>query len=100
MTEQEVKKEQLGLTTEQATKLQEQFGKNELVNEKEENFFHKILKVISEPMFLLLIGAAVIYFILGEPGDGAIMLLFVVVIISIEVIQEWKTDQTLKALKD
>ena len=28
------------------------------------------------------------------------MLLFVVVIISIEVVQEWKTDQTLKALKD
>lgn len=89
-----------GLTTAQAEQLQEQFGKNELVNEKKENFFRKILKVISEPMFLLLIGAAVIYFILGEPGDGAIMLFFVAAIISIEVIQEWKTDKTLQALKD
>jgi len=51
-------------------------------------------------MFLLLIVAAVIYFILGEPKDGAIMLVFVLGIISIEVIQEWKTDQTLNALKD
>lgn len=51
-------------------------------------------------MFLLLIIAAVIYFILGEPKDGAIMLVFVVGIISIEVIQEWKTDKTLNALKD
>ena len=51
-------------------------------------------------MFLLLIVAAVIYFILGEPRDGAIMLIFVIGIISIDVIQEWKTDKTLNALKD
>jgi len=89
-----------GLTTAEAQQLQQQFGKNELVQEKQSNFLRKILQVVAEPMFLLLIGAAIIYFILGEPGDGAIMLLFVVVIISIEVIQEWKTDQTLKALKD
>lgn len=99
MTEQHIKELQ-GLTSFQAKQLQEQFGKNELVDEKKENFFHKILHVISEPMFLLLIVAAIIYFILGEPKDGAIMLVFVVAIISIEVIQEWKTDKTLKALKD
>ncbi|WP_434302185.1 cation-translocating P-type ATPase [Clostridium botulinum] len=99
MTEQQIKGLQ-GLTTLEARKLQERFGKNELVVEKKESFFHKILNVISEPMFLLLIVAAVIYFILGEPKDGAIMLVFVVGIISIEVVQEWKTDKTLNALKD
>lgn len=51
-------------------------------------------------MFLLLLVAALIYFFLGEPQDGAIMLVFVVVIIAIEIYQEWKTDQTLRALKD
>src|SRR5660398_74331 len=99
MTEQQIKEIQ-GLTTLEAKKLQEKFGKNELVAKKKESFSRKILKVISEPMFLLLIVAAVIYFILGEPRDGAIMLVFVVGIISIEVIQEWKTDKTLNALKD
>ena len=99
MTKQQIKEHQ-GLTTLQAKKLQEKFGKNELVAKKKESFFHKILKVISEPMFLLLIVAAIIYFILGEPRDGSIMLVFVVGIISIEVIQEWKTDKTLNALKD
>lgn len=89
-----------GLTTQQAEQLQEKFGKNELVAEKKETFLHKILNVIKEPMFLLLLIAAVIYFILGEPKDGAIMLIFVMGIISIEVIQEWKTDKTLNALKD
>lgn len=99
MTEQQIKELQ-GLTTSQAKQLQEKFGKNELVAEKKESFFHKILHVISEPMFLLLIVAAIIYFILGEPRDGAVMLVFVVGIISIDVIQEWKTDKTLNALKD
>jgi len=99
MTKQQIKGQQ-GLTTLEAKKLQVKFGKNELVAKKQESFFLKILKVISEPMFLLLIVAAIIYFILGEPRDGTIMLVFVVGIISIEVIQEWKTDKTLNALKD
>lgn len=99
MTEQKITDPQ-GITSTEAVQLQEKYGKNELVPEKKDNFFKKILQVIREPMFLLLIIAAVIYFILGEPRDGAIMLSFVVVIISIEVIQEWKTDRTLKALKD
>lgn len=99
MTEQEIKELQ-GITSQEAKKLQEEFGKNELVAKKKESFVYKIFHVITEPMFLLLIIAAGIYFILGEPKDGAIMLVFVVGIISIEVIQEWKTDKTLKALKD
>lgn len=89
-----------GLTSEKAKELQGIYGKNELVAEKKENFFHKILHVITEPMFLLLIIASTIYFILGQAKDGAIMLIFVIGIISIESIQEWKTDKTLKALKD
>lgn len=89
-----------GLTTEQAKKLQEKFGKNELTPQKKQSFFVKTLRIICEPMFLLLLIAAIIYFILGEPRDGAIMLIFVVGIISIDVIQEWKTDKTLNALKD
>ncbi len=48
-------------------------------------------------MFLLLIAAATIYFILGEPLDGIIMLVFVTGIISIDIIQQWKTDRTLQA---
>lgn len=89
-----------GLTSEQAQKLLEQFGKNELDSGKKESFIKKVFHIICEPMFLLLLIAAVIYFILGEPRDGIIMLVFVVGIISIDVIQEWKTDKTLKALKD
>jgi Ca2+-transporting ATPase len=89
-----------GLTSEQAKKLQEKYGKNELVPENKESFISKVVHIICEPMFLLLIIASIIYFILGEPRDGIIMLIFVIGVISIDVIQEWKTDKTLNALKD
>lgn len=90
----------LGLTSQQARTLQQQYGKNELTPQKKDSFLNKAIHIVCEPMFLLLLVAATIYFILGEPRDGAIMLIFVVGIISIEVIQEWKTDKTLHALKD
>ena len=89
-----------GLTSAEAKKRLERYGKNEPAPERRPGLFGKALGIIREPMFLLLIAAAVIYFVLGEPRDGAIMLIFVIGIISIEVIQERKTDKTLDALKD
>jgi Ca2+-transporting ATPase len=89
-----------GLTKKEVEKLQEKYGKNEIVCEKKESFFIKTIHIICEPMFLLLIIAATIYFILGEPRDGCIMLVFVIGMIMIDIVQEWKTDRTLNALKD
>jgi Ca2+-transporting ATPase len=100
MTEQEKLIKMKGLTVEEVKKAQNKYGKNQLIPEKKENFFLKLVDVLKEPMFLLLIISAVIYFLLGEPGDGAVMLIFVVGMISIEVIQEWKTDKTLKSLRN
>ncbi len=100
MEEQEKSKIIKGLTSIQVKEAQERFGKNQLTAEKKESLFRKIIEVIAEPMFLLLLVASIIYFILGEPRDGAIMLVFVLGIITIDVIQEWKTDKTLKALKE
>lgn len=65
-----------GLSSNEILELQKKYGKNELSQEKEDNFFIKILKIISEPMFILLLGAAIVYFLLGEPRDGSIMLVF------------------------
>lgn len=89
-----------GLSHEEAYELLLKHGENVLTAEKKENFIKKVLHVLSEPMFLLLLAAATIYFLLGEPRDGIIMLVFVLGIISIDVIQQWKTDKTLHALKD
>lgn len=89
-----------GLSSEQAKRLLEENGKNELNPPKKESPLKKALHTLCEPMFLLLLAASVIYFILGEPRDGVIMLLFVVVIIGIDIFQQRKTDKTLAALKN
>jgi len=93
-------KPETGLTTAEVKELQIKYGKNELTSQKKEGFAKKALGTICEPMFLLLITAASIYLILGEVTDALVLFVFVIGIISIDVIQEWKTDKTLNALKD
>jgi Ca2+-transporting ATPase len=89
-----------GLTTAEARARQARYGKNALTAPKKVSLAGKLLHILAEPMFLLLLIAALIYFLLGEARDGAIMLIFVVSMIGIDVFQEWKTDKTLAALKE
>lgn len=90
-----------GLQKKEIEILQEKYGFNELAPEKKkESLFHKIINIFKEPMFLLLICTALIYFILGEPRDGFIMLVFVTFMSGINIFQEWRTDKTLQALKE
>lgn len=89
-----------GLSSEEVKLLQLQYGKNELVPEKKSTFLSKILSIFKEPMFLLLFCTAFLYFVLGEPKDGIIMLCFVAFMSGINLFQEWRTDKTLQALKE
>lgn len=89
-----------GLNSEEVEKLQRKYGMNELIIQEKPNMLKKFLGVFKEPMFLLLLIAATIYFLLGAPKDGAIMLVFVGFVASITFIQEWKTEKTMNALKD
>lgn len=89
-----------GLNSEEVEKLQKKYGMNELVSQEKPNMLKKFLGVFKEPMFLLLLIAATVYFLLGAPKDGAIMLVFVGFVASITFIQEWKTEKTMNALKD
>ena len=51
-------------------------------------------------MFLLLIACGAIYLLLGDRGEAAMLLGFVVVIICITFVQEHKTERALAALRD
>lgn len=94
------KKEKIiGLTSQDIIKLKKIYGKNEITPSKKDTPIIKIIHALCEPMFLLLIVAASIYFLLGEPRDGLIMLIFVFAVIAIDIFQEWKTDKTISALK-
>lgn len=87
-----------GLTNQEVLLSKEKNGVNQLSEKKKEPFILKILRIFKEPMFLLLIVAASVYFIVGEYGDGIIMLVFVLAVCMIEFIQEAKTDKALDEL--
>lgn len=91
-------KKYFGLTESEVINSRKNYGTNEIKKVKKENIIQKILHVFTEPMFLLLIITASIYFILGEFSDGIIMLCFVFFISGIEFLQEQKTDRALEEL--
>lgn len=69
-----------GLSEEEVLNLREKHGANVLKSKKKLPFIFRLLAVFKEPMFLLLIITASVYFIIGEYADGCLMLVFVVVI--------------------
>ena len=89
-----------GLTSKQAAELQQKYGKNELNAKKNQSLLSHIFHTITEPTILLLFIAASLYLILGESSDGIIMFISIIVIVVIDIFQEYRTDKTLRALKE
>ncbi len=89
-----------GLTMKAANELQSRYGKNEISSKNKGKLKKHIMHIISEPIYLLLSCSAIIYFVLGEPADGAIMMAFVIFVIGIDVFQDTRTGNALKKLRE
>ena len=89
-----------GLSEEEAAGLLKKEGYNELPSQKKQSLLSILLNVLKEPMLLLLLGAGLIYLLLGEVKDALILLLFVFVVVGITFNQERKTERALDALKN
>ena len=89
-----------GLTIAEVKLLQEKDRRNVIHPDRRKNILKTILHFLLEPIYLLLISAAVIYYILGEAADGLIMMGFVIVVIGIDLLQDIRTGNALKKLKE
>src|SRR5512146_3116693 len=89
-----------GLTEQEALERLAQDGYNELPAAKKRTFFHILLEIIREPMFLMLIACGLLYLLLGDQEEALMLLGFVFVIIGITFYQEQKTERALEALRD
>lgn len=89
-----------GLSSKEADRRLKTDGYNELPSQKSQSFFSIFLRVVSEPMLLLLIGSGIIYLFLGEVKDALMLSSFVLVVIGITFYQERKTEKTLEALRN
>jgi Ca2+-transporting ATPase len=89
-----------GLTGSVALARLKRDGLNELPSAKPSTIFDTALQVIKEPMFLLLIGTASVYVLLGDATEAAAMVAAVLGIIGITFYQERKAERALDALRD
>lgn len=89
-----------GLTTFDAAERLKAEGPNELPQSQSRNAIRIIKEVLREPMLLLLIGACVIYLVLGDTAEALLISVLASASIAITVIQELRTERVLAALRD
>ena len=88
-----------GLSAQQVSLLRQQYGKNEFHAESSRRFIHILWDIVKEPMFILLVIACTLYFILGEVNEGIMMLVAMVLVAAISVFQEVKSTNAIRALQ-
>ncbi|MEX1251701.1 MAG: cation-translocating P-type ATPase [Hyphomonas sp.] len=88
-----------GLTSEEARHRLQELGPNELDPGRSRSVIAIIFETLKEPMFLLLIVAAVIYAFMGDLGEGLFLLGGAGAAIGLVIFQEARSEQALKALR-
>jgi len=88
------------LTSKEAAERLATDGPNALAEDERRTFLRLLVDVLREPMFLLLLASATLYFVFGDVREALTLLGFVVVMITITVVQEGRTERALDALRD
>ena len=88
-----------GLTTIQVSQLLIQYGLNTITEQKKKSIFIKFFEQFNNFLTILLIGASVFSFLLGETLDGGLIIGIVILNGFFGLYQEAKAEESLKALK-
>lgn len=89
-----------GLSEQDAIARLKHDGYNELPSARSRNLLSIAWDIVQDPIFLLLVGGGIIYWILGDLQEALILLGFVFFITGISLYQEGKTENALEALRD
>jgi Ca2+-transporting ATPase len=98
MEESQNAREFKGLSHADIPALLTKYGKNEIAARSPSHFLRVVWDVVKEPMFLLLVLAASLYFILGDKEEGLLMVVAMVFVSGISIYQEMKSSKALKLL--
>jgi Ca2+-transporting ATPase len=89
-----------GLSSKEAKQRLAAEGRNVLPGGERRSAAVIALEVVREPMFLLLVAGGLIYLVLGDVREAAILAASIVVVMTITVAQERKSERALEALRD
>lgn len=88
-----------GLRTADVPAIQQKFGKNVFTQQPKGRVLVILKHIVTEPMFLVLLFAAGLYFLLGSVTEGMMMLTAILLVSAISFYEEIKSDHALEALK-
>ena len=89
-----------GLTSEEAKRRLAEAGPNEIPAAGGRSVVAIVLEAMREPMFLLMFGAAALYLVLGDLGEGLFLTAAATVSIGLVIVQEARSERALAALRD
>ncbi len=89
-----------GLSTAEAVRRRSEQGANEIPAMRRRSLPAFVGHVLIEPMFLLLIGAAGLYLLLGDAREAIVLASSLVAVVTITILQERRADRALEALRD
>jgi len=89
-----------GLSEQRASELLRTHGPNELPQARRRSVWRIAAEVVREPMLQLLIAAGLIYLVLGDVAEALALLAFVLLSLSISLVQETRTERVMEALRD
>ena len=88
-----------GLSDSEVLQSRTKNGSNSLEHQEKNHLLHALLEMIQEPMFLLLVATATVYFITGDYGDGIFMACAILLVSAISLYQESRSRNAIDALK-
>jgi Ca2+-transporting ATPase len=88
-----------GLSSEEVKSRIEKYGENKLAAKKGKTLIQLFFAQLNDVMIYILLGAAIISFILGEESDAIIIALVILINAIVGIIQESKAEKALEALK-
>lgn len=89
----------VGLSAQEAAQRLLVDGPNVLPGEQPRRLAAIVQETLKEPMFMLLLAAAVLYGVLGDWQEGGILMGLVVVVLGLTLYQEGKTERAMQALR-
>ena len=88
-----------GLTSKQAEELLKKHGENTIIEQKKKSLLMKFLEQFNNVFTIILLVAAVLSFVIGEPVDGTLIISIVILNSFFGLYQESKAEEAISALK-
>jgi Ca2+-transporting ATPase len=89
-----------GLSDAEVLASRNKYGQNSIDSKRKNHFLEALKGLIKEPMVVLLLVAATLYFFTGHTGEGIFMAVAILLVATISLYQDAKTHNALEKLKE